>query len=76
MSSVFLVLSPNRFDAYSRWLRLLVAEALQDIARDAERSRSAERPSEPRCSLLNGICENGGGKFVHGSGGLVLLRAA
>jgi type IV secretion system protein VirD4 len=44
VSSVFLVLSPNRFDAYSRWLRLLVAEALQDIARDAERSRSAERP--------------------------------
>lgn len=25
---------------------------------------------------VNEISENGGGKFVHGSGGLVLLRAA
>ena len=36
VTSVFLVLPPNRLDAYSRWLRLLVAQALQDIARDAE----------------------------------------
>ena len=35
-TSVFLVLPPNRLDAYSRWLRLLVSQALQDIARDAE----------------------------------------
>lgn len=35
-TSVFLVLPPNRLDAYSRWLRLLVAQGLQDIARDAE----------------------------------------
>lgn len=34
--SVFLVLPPNRLDAYARWLRLLVSEALQDIARQAE----------------------------------------
>jgi len=39
---VFLVLPPNRMDAYSRWLRLLVSQALQDIARDAE---SATQPS-------------------------------
>ena len=44
VSSAFLVLPPNRLDAYSRWLRLLVSEALQDIARDAERPRGAERP--------------------------------
>jgi type IV secretion system protein VirD4 len=37
ITSVFLVLPPNRLDAYSRWLRLLVSQALQDIARDAER---------------------------------------
>jgi type IV secretion system protein VirD4 len=37
ITSVFLVLPPNRLDAYARWLRLLVSEALQDIARDAER---------------------------------------
>ncbi len=36
ITSVFLVLPPNRLDAYSRWLRLLVSQALQDIARDAE----------------------------------------
>ena len=47
MSSVFLVLPPNRLDAYSCWLRLLVAEALQDIARDAERPGGAQRPQEP-----------------------------
>jgi len=34
--SVFLVLPPNRLDAYARWLRLLVSQALQDIARHAE----------------------------------------
>ena len=38
VASVFLVLPPNRMDAYSRWLRLLVSQALQDIARDAEAS--------------------------------------
>ncbi|MEQ6250953.1 type IV secretory system conjugative DNA transfer family protein [Sulfitobacter sp. HNIBRBA3233] len=36
ITSVFLVLPPNRMDAYSRWLRLLISQALQDIARDAE----------------------------------------
>ena len=41
ITSVFLVLPPNRMDAYSRWLRLLVSQALQDIARDAERPQSA-----------------------------------
>ena len=43
ITSVFLVLPPNRMDAYSRWLRLLVSQALQDIARDAETS---QRPVE------------------------------
>ncbi len=38
ITSVFLVLPPNRMDAYSRWLRLLVSQALQDVARDAEAS--------------------------------------
>ncbi|MTH80149.1 TraM recognition domain-containing protein [Paracoccus aestuariivivens] len=49
--SVFLVLPPNRLDAYSRWLRLLVSEALQDIARDAERPEGAEKPQEALGSL-------------------------
>jgi len=39
ITSVFLVLPPNRMDAYSRWLRLLVSQALQDIARNAEASQ-------------------------------------
>ncbi len=36
VTSIFLVLPPNRLDAYSRWLRLMVAQSLQDIARAAE----------------------------------------
>ena len=55
ITSVFLVLPPNRMDAYSRWLRLLVSQALQDIARDAEVSATrtqtspavSERPQQP-----------------------------
>ena len=42
ITSVFLVLPPNRLDAYSRWLRLLVSQALQDIARVAERPQNAQ----------------------------------
>lgn len=49
VTSVFLVLSSNRLDAYSRWLRLLVSEALQDIARDAE------RPQEPPGGLSRAL---------------------
>jgi type IV secretion system protein VirD4 len=42
ITSVFLVLPPNRLDAYARWLRLLISQALQDIARDAEVSEMPE----------------------------------
>lgn len=44
ITSVFLVLPPNRLDAYSRWLRLLVSQALQDIARNAEGSETPFAP--------------------------------
>ncbi len=58
ITSVFLVLPPNRMDAYSRWLRLLVSQALQDIARDAERPQNAsegrsERLTAPALFLLD-----------------------
>ncbi|WP_424140399.1 type IV secretory system conjugative DNA transfer family protein [Roseomonas chloroacetimidivorans] len=33
VASVFLVLPPDRLDTYSRWLRLLVAQAIQHLAR-------------------------------------------
>jgi len=33
-------------DAYSRWLRLLVSQALEDIARDAEATVGAQGPSQ------------------------------
>jgi type IV secretion system protein VirD4 len=46
ITSVFLVLPPNRMDAYSRWLRLLVSQALQDIARDAEAPVGAQGASQ------------------------------
>ena len=48
ITSVFLVLPPNRMDAYSRWLRLLVSQALQDIARDAE---TASQPPDASPAL-------------------------
>lgn len=41
VASVFLVLPPNRLDAYSCWLRLLVSQALAEIARDAETAQGA-----------------------------------
>lgn len=57
ITSVFLVLPPNRMDAYSRWLRLLVSQALQDIARDAEAVTGAQgasqRLKEPTLFLLD-----------------------
>ena len=54
LTSIFLVLPPNRLDAYSRWLRLLVAQALQDIARDAEASQAgAQRLNQPALFLLD-----------------------
>lgn len=61
ITSVFLVLPPNRMDAYSRWLRLLVSQALQDIARDAEaavtspssQNTPVERLKSPTLFLLD-----------------------
>ncbi|MEO0525215.1 MAG: type IV secretory system conjugative DNA transfer family protein [Pseudomonadota bacterium] len=53
ITSVFLVLPPNRMDAYSRWLRLMVSEALQDIARDAEATNSPPRLKSPTLFLLD-----------------------
>ena len=56
LTSIFLVLPPNRLDAYSRWLRLLVAQALQDIARDAEYGAAqagAQRLKQPALFLLD-----------------------
>lgn len=54
LTSIFLVLPPNRLDAYSRWLRLLVAQALQDIARDAEAAQAgSERLKQPALFLLD-----------------------
>jgi type IV secretion system protein VirD4 len=54
LTSIFLVLPPNRLDAYSRWLRLLAAQALQDIARDAEATQAgAQRLKQPALFLLD-----------------------
>ncbi|MBB04182.1 MAG: hypothetical protein CML03_01435 [Pseudooceanicola sp.] len=60
ITSVFLVLPPNRMDAYSRWLRLLVSQALQDIARDAEAltattgaQNASQRLNSPALFLLD-----------------------
>ena len=47
VSTVFLCLPPDRLDAYSRWLRLLIAQALTDMA------RSAAKPTRPVLFLLD-----------------------
>ncbi len=52
ITSVFLVLPPNRLDAYSRWLRLLVSQALQDIARDAETPLGPQIAAQPPVERL------------------------
>ncbi|MNL08174.1 Conjugal transfer protein TraG [compost metagenome] len=48
VTSVFLVLPPERFATYSRWLRLLVTQALNDLAR----SGSAYEQSRGRVLFL------------------------
>src|SRR3954469_25713020 len=45
--TVFLVLPPDRLDAYSRWLRLLVVQAITDMA------RSPVQPPSPVLFLLD-----------------------
>lgn len=46
-ATVFLVLPPDRLGTYARWLRLLVTEGLQDMA------RTPDRPAEPVLFLLD-----------------------
>jgi len=45
--TVFLCLPPDRLDTYSRWLRLLIAQAVTDMA------RSSARPARPVLFLLD-----------------------
>jgi len=45
--TVFLVLPPERLDTYSRWLRLLLSQAIHELA------RSAKRPAAPVLFLLD-----------------------
>ena len=47
MASVFLILPPDRLDTYSRWLRLLVAQAINELA------RSPAKPPRPVLFLLD-----------------------
>lgn len=46
-ATVFLVLPPDRISTYSRWLRLMVSQALSELA------RSATRPPAPVLFLLD-----------------------
>jgi type IV secretion system protein VirD4 len=47
VATVFLILPPDRLDTYARWLRLLVAQAIHELA------RSAARPVRPVLFLLD-----------------------
>ena len=46
-ATVFLVLPPERLETFSRWLRLMVAQAIHDLA------RSPARPAAPVLFLLD-----------------------
>jgi type IV secretion system protein VirD4 len=46
-ATIFLVLPPDRLEAYARWLRLMIAQALTTIA------RTPERPALPILFLLD-----------------------
>ena len=46
-TTVFLVLPPDRISTYSRWLRLMVSQAMTDLA------RSSVQPPEPVLFLLD-----------------------
>jgi type IV secretion system protein VirD4 len=45
--TVFLILPPDRLDTYARWLRLLVAQAINELA------RSSAKPPRPVLFLLD-----------------------
>ena len=45
--SVFLVLPPDRLDTYARWLRLLVAQAIQHLARTATAAAAPQASGAP-----------------------------
>ena len=47
VATVFLILPPDRLDTYSRWLRLLVAQAIGEMA------RSPAKPPRPVLFLLD-----------------------
>ncbi len=47
VASVFLVLPPDRLEAYNRWLRLMINAALRDLA------RSPAKPARPILFLLD-----------------------
>ncbi len=47
VATVFLILPPDRLDTYSRWLRLLVAQAIGEMA------RSSTKPPRPVLFLLD-----------------------
>jgi type IV secretion system protein VirD4 len=47
VTTVFLILPPDRLDTYSRWLRLLVAQSINEMA------RSSAKPPRPVLFLLD-----------------------
>ena len=47
VATVFLILPPDRLDTYSRWLRLLVAQSINEMA------RSSAKPKRPVLFLLD-----------------------
>ena len=50
---MFLVLPPDRLDTYARWLRLLVTQALRDIAKAAERPQGGSAATEAAPEALS-----------------------
>ena len=54
IATVFLVLPPDRLDTYARWLRLLIAQALRDVARAGDSPAGSQAPSPALSGPLSG----------------------
>lgn len=59
-ATVFLVLPPDRLAAYSRWLRLLVAQAIQELARTPQRPCCCCWTSSPPSAGWSRRCRRAG----------------
>ena len=57
VATVFLILPPDRLDTYSRWLRLLVAQAINELARSPAKPPNALPDDIINTSVMDAMIE-------------------